>query len=160
MTRSTFAAKFTSHNAAAEYAELNGWTLETTEPMENGVWANFTSPRDFTAEIVAEHDALTKPAAPATATTYTFHRAANDQIIETAKAGTLQAKAAHLAARIHKGIENGSDRTTAIYVHNGTEVIAAGLCNQGLWQDTSHDRYRQFDQQARELRTAAGLANK
>ena len=63
MTRTNFAAKFKSHDEAAEYADLNGWTLETTEPMEQGVWANFTSPRDLAAEIVAEHDALTKETA-------------------------------------------------------------------------------------------------
>lgn len=43
MTRTEFAAKFSSHTAAAEYARLNGWTLQTTEAMERGVWARFTA---------------------------------------------------------------------------------------------------------------------
>jgi len=38
----TFAANFPNHDAAVQYAELNGWTLQTTEPMERGVWARFT----------------------------------------------------------------------------------------------------------------------
>jgi hypothetical protein len=43
MTRTTFAAKFPSHDAAAEYARLNGWNLQETEAMERGVWARFTA---------------------------------------------------------------------------------------------------------------------
>ena len=43
MTRTTFAAHFPSHDAAAEYAVLNGWTLQETEAMERGVWARFTA---------------------------------------------------------------------------------------------------------------------
>jgi hypothetical protein len=42
-TRKTFAARFPSHDAAVEYADLNGWTLQGTEPMERGVWASFTA---------------------------------------------------------------------------------------------------------------------
>ena len=42
MESRTFAARFTSHAAAVEYAALNGWTLQETEPMERGVWARFT----------------------------------------------------------------------------------------------------------------------
>jgi hypothetical protein len=41
--RTEFAAKFASHNAAAEWAGLNGWTLQETEQMERGVWARFTA---------------------------------------------------------------------------------------------------------------------
>lgn len=94
-----------------------------------------------------------------TGTTYTFHRAADHQIIDTAEPTTLQAKAANIAARIHRGLPDGNDRTTRIYVHNGLGVIGAGLCRQGTWTDILRDDYRQFDQQARELRAAAGLAN-
>jgi len=43
MTRTTFAAHFPRHDAAAEWAALNGWTLQTTEAMERGVWATFTA---------------------------------------------------------------------------------------------------------------------
>lgn len=41
--RTTFAAWFRSHDAAAEYGRLNGWNLQTTEPMERGVWATFAA---------------------------------------------------------------------------------------------------------------------
>lgn len=43
MIRTTFAAHFPRHDAAAEYAVLNGWTLQETEAMERGVWARFTA---------------------------------------------------------------------------------------------------------------------
>jgi hypothetical protein len=42
-TRTSFAAHFSNEDAAAEYAILNGWTLETTERMERGVWAVFSA---------------------------------------------------------------------------------------------------------------------
>ena len=41
--RKTFAAHFTTHVEAVEWASLNGWTLQETEPMERGIWARFTS---------------------------------------------------------------------------------------------------------------------
>lgn len=41
--RTSFAAHFRHEDAAAEYARLNGWKLETTERMERGVWATFSA---------------------------------------------------------------------------------------------------------------------
>ncbi len=32
---------FESHLAAVDHAILNGWSLQTTEPMERGVMAHF-----------------------------------------------------------------------------------------------------------------------
>lgn len=94
-----------------------------------------------------------------TATTYTFHRAADHKILDTAEPATLRTKAANIAARIHRGLPDADAKRTRVYVHNGLGVIAAGLCRQGTWHDILRDDYRQFDQQARELRAAAGLAN-
>lgn len=42
MHRTTFAARFSDHVAAVGWAQLNGSTLQETEPMERGVWARFT----------------------------------------------------------------------------------------------------------------------
>ena len=39
----TFAARFTAHADAVAWANLNGWTIQETEPLERGVWARFTS---------------------------------------------------------------------------------------------------------------------
>lgn len=155
MTRENFAAKFTSHEAAAEYADLNGWTLETTEPMERGVWANFTSPRDFAAEIVAEHDALTKPAATEHATIYSFHRGEDHAILATGNPTNLQ----DVAARVAKALAGQNDPTRRVYIHNGRGIVGAGLCRQGIWHDTLRENYMRFDAAARTRREAEGLPN-
>lgn len=92
-------------------------------------------------------------------TTYSFHRAADHAILETANPANLQQIAAHIARRIHRGLPDGDLRTTRIYIHNGLGVIGAGLCRQGVWHDILRDDYRQFDAKARDVRTAAGLPN-
>lgn len=117
------------------------------------------TPRDYLAEIVAEHDTLTKPAAPAAATAYTFHRAEDHSILATAQPFNLNIVAAYVAARINRDMTDADRKTTRIYVHNGAGVIGAGLCRDGLWHDILRDDYRQFDKTAREIRDTAGLTN-
>lgn len=90
-----------------------------------------------------------------TATTYTFHSPMNHEIIATAEPATLQ----QIAAKIAETATAANNVTSRFYVHNGKGVIGAGVCKHSLWIDVERDQYRQFDQQARELRTAAGLAN-
>lgn len=92
-------------------------------------------------------------------TVYTFHRASDHSIINTAAPATLNNTAAQIAERIHRGLPDRDLKSTRIYVHNGAGVIAAGLCRQGLWHDILRDDYRQFDAKAREQRTAAGWPN-
>lgn len=135
----TFAAKFSNHEAAADYADLNGWKLESTAPMERGVWATF--------------------ATPATCTTYSIHRAADHEIIETARPETLQQIVAHIAARIHRGLPDADLKTTRLYIHNGRGIVAAGLCRQGTWHDTVREDYMHLDPHARMKRTEARLSN-
>lgn len=92
-------------------------------------------------------------------TVYTFHRAADHAIIETADPVTLQAKAANIAARIHRGLPDADQKTTRLYIHNGRGIVSAGLCRQGQWHDTLRDDYQQFEPKARQLRAEAGLPN-
>lgn len=92
-----------------------------------------------------------------TGTIYTIHRAEDHQIIETAEPGNLQQRAAHVAARIHRGLPDADLRTTRLYIHNGRGVVAAGLCRQGVWHDILRDDYMPFAPKARALRMTAGL---
>jgi len=92
-------------------------------------------------------------------TVYTFHRAADHQIIDTAEPSTLQTTAAHIAARIHRGLPDADLKTTRVYVHNGLGIVSAGLCRQGTWHDVPRDDWHQFDGIAREVRAAAGWPN-
>lgn len=92
-------------------------------------------------------------------TTYSFHLAADHTIIETADPVTLQAKAANVAARIHRGLPDAERKTTRLYIHNGRGIVSAGLCRQGQWHDVLRDDYMGFDPRAREARTVAGLPN-
>ena len=136
----TFAAKFDNHEATAEYAALNGWKLETTEPMERGVWASFSDGE-----------------ATAGGTVYTIHSAYNHEILATANPGNLQRVAAIVAFSLTSTTQ--PDQARRAYVHNGLGVIAAGLCRQGIWHDILRDNYRAFDSKARAERSAAGYAN-
>lgn len=92
-------------------------------------------------------------------TIYTFHRASDHEIIDTAEPATLQSKAAHIAARIHRGLPDADLKSTRIYCHNGTGIVAVGLCKQGQWHDLLRDDWHQFDDVAREKRHAAHLPN-
>lgn len=89
-------------------------------------------------------------------TIYTIHTAHDHSILDTAEPGNLQAKAAHIAARIHRGLPDADLKRTRVYVHNGRAIIAAGLCRDGLWHDILRDDYMQFEPKARALRIAAG----
>lgn len=92
-----------------------------------------------------------------TATIYTFHRASDHSIIDTAEPGTLQQTAQTLGRAISREDDSGKSRRA--YVHNGTGIVAAGLCQSGLWHDVLRDDYMTFDTVAREHRTAAGYPN-
>jgi len=94
-----------------------------------------------------------------TGTTYTIHRAEDHQIIETAEPGNLQAKAANVAARIHRGLPDADRKTTRLYVHNGRGIIAAALCRQGLWHDILRDDFMRCEPAARDERERAGYPN-
>ena len=89
-------------------------------------------------------------------TVYTFHRAADHKIIDTAEPENLQAKTANIAARIHRGLPDADLKRTRIYIHNGRGIIAAGLCRAGLWHDILRDDYMAFETKAAAERKAAG----
>lgn len=92
-------------------------------------------------------------------TTYSFHRASDHSVIETANPANLQQIAAHIARRIHRGLADSERRSSRVYVHNGLGVVCAGLCRAGVWTDILRDDYHQFDDAARKARTAANLHN-
>lgn len=91
-------------------------------------------------------------------TVYSFHAAEDHSILDTATPETMQAKAANIAARIHRGLPY-PDKATRVYCHNGRGIVAVGLCRQGLWNDLLRDDWQQFDAVAREKRAAAHLPN-
>lgn len=163
MTRDTFAAKFSNHEAAAEYADLNGWKLETTEPMERGVWAQFSTPRDFLGEIVTEHDTLTTAATaekspetlPRWTTAYSFHRAEDHEILAVANPANVQ----EIAQLVAFSLTGAADQTRRAYIHNGRGIVGAGLCRKQAWHDTLREDYMHLDPHARLKRTEYGLSN-
>jgi|SRR6056297_1895063 len=92
-------------------------------------------------------------------TIYTFHRASDHEIIETATPGNLQKMAAHIARRIHAGLPDREQKTSRVYVHNGLGIITVGIIRQDLWHDALRDDYLQFEPKARAIREARGFPN-
>lgn len=85
-------------------------------------------------------------------TTYSFHRAYDHSIVETADPANLQARAGGLC--FHKA--NIGER---FYVHNGRGVVAALLVKHHGVFDLLRDDYLQFDGAARWTRAHYGLSN-
>lgn len=86
-------------------------------------------------------------------TTYSFHRAADHSIIDTATPVNLQLVAQNVAAALAR------EGTVRVYVHNGRGVVAALLCRGGAAHDILRDDYMAFDGAARWTRSHYGLAN-
>jgi len=88
-------------------------------------------------------------------TFYSFHRAADMAMIETALVADLQTVAAHVAKRVAPH----NDNTSRVFIHNGLGVVCAGLCRGGVWHDMPHDDFSKLDDAARAEREAFGLPN-
>ena len=86
-------------------------------------------------------------------TTYSFHRAADHSILDTATPVNLQLVAQNVAAALAR------EGTVRVYVHNGRGVVAALLCRDGAAHDILRDDYMAFDGAARWTRSHYGLAN-
>lgn len=85
-------------------------------------------------------------------TTYSFHRAYDHAIVDTADPVNLQRRAQALA-----GVS--ANHGKRFYVHNGRGVVAALLVKPHGAFDLLRDDYLRFDGVARYKRTAFGLAN-
>lgn len=85
-------------------------------------------------------------------TTYSFHRAYDHSIVETADPQNLQLRAQSLCS--HK--TNHGER---FYLHNGRGVVAALLVKPHGAFDLLRDDYLQFDAAARWTRAHYGLTN-
>ena len=90
-------------------------------------------------------------------TTYSIHRAEDHAIMAIATPGNLQQVASNVAMQLATSAVPGSTRRA--YVHNGTGIVAAGLCRGGLWHDTLRENYQPFEPKARAEREAYGLTN-
>lgn len=86
-------------------------------------------------------------------TTYTFHRADDHAILETADPANLQLRAQAVAAVLR------DQGTVRVYVHNGRGVVAALLCRGGAAHDILRDDFMRCDGAARRTRERRGLAN-
>ena len=86
-------------------------------------------------------------------TTYTFHRADDHAILDTAEPANLQLRAQTVAAALR---DLG---TVRVYVHNGRGVVAALLCRDGAVHDILRDDFMRCDGAARRTRERRGLAN-
>lgn len=88
-------------------------------------------------------------------TTYTFHRADDHTILETAYPTNLQLRAQSVAVALR------NQGTVRIYVHNGRGVVAALLCRAGAAHDILRDDYMgdTIDDAARWTRAHYGLTN-
>jgi hypothetical protein len=87
-----------------------------------------------------------------TLTTYSIHRAYDHAVVVTASGINLQTRAQALS-------EEPANHGKRFYVHNGKGVVAAMLVKPHGAFDLLRDDYLQFNQKARDLRTALGLAN-
>lgn len=85
-------------------------------------------------------------------TTYSIHRAYDHSVVVTASGINLQTRAQALT-------EDAANHGKRFYVHNGKGVVAAMLVKPNGAFDLLRDDYLQFNQKARDLRAALGLAN-
>ncbi|WP_422002361.1 hypothetical protein [Roseovarius mucosus] len=85
-------------------------------------------------------------------TTYSIHRAYDHSVVVTASGINLQTRAQALT-------EDAANHGKRFYVHNGKGVVAAMLVKPHGAFDLLRDDYLQFNQKARDLRAALGLAN-
>jgi hypothetical protein len=86
-------------------------------------------------------------------TTYSFHRADDHSILDTANPVNLQHVAQNVASRLRP------QGTVRLYVHNGKGVVAALLCRAGAAHDILRDDFMRCDDAARWTRDHYGLTN-
>lgn len=85
-------------------------------------------------------------------TTYSIHRAYDHSVALTASGVNLQSRAQVLC-------EDPANHGMRFYVHNGKGVVAALHVKPHGAFDIQRGVFRRFDAQARDMRTALGLAN-
>ena len=85
-------------------------------------------------------------------TTYSIHAAYDHSIVATANPSNLSDMILGLVA-------SEANHNRRFYIHNGCGVVGACLVKPHIALEVLRDDYRKFDGKARELRTAADLAN-
>lgn len=89
------------------------------------------------------------------ATTYSIHAAFNHGIVATATVDNLQ----QVAQQVAQEYTSGHNSALRFYVHNGLGVIAAFMARNGTAHNILRNDYLQFNEKAREQRTAENLSN-